>query len=176
MARCGYCKTAILFGGVRDGNERYCNVRCHENSFILKVASQVPQATVVNEVALVHRGKCAKCGGPGPVDVHRVYRVWSAGILTRWSHFPIVVCRSCARKSQFGGLIFSFFFGWWGFPWGIIFTPLQIARNIIGMCGGPDPARPSPDLENFVRTAIGMQMIQQQRQSSAPGGPPVIAR
>jgi hypothetical protein len=67
MARCAYCKTAILFGGVRDGHERYCDRRCHENGFVLKFAAQVPQETVLNEAGRLHQGPCPKCGGPGPV-------------------------------------------------------------------------------------------------------------
>src|SRR5688572_2262738 len=129
MARCAYCKTAILFGGIRDGNDRFCNNRCHESAFVLKVAAQVPQETITNEVARIHQGQCAKCRGPGTVDVHRVHRVWSAGILTYSSHFSVVACRSCARKSQVGGVLYSFFLGWWGIPWGLFLTPLQITRN-----------------------------------------------
>jgi hypothetical protein len=175
MARCAYCKTAILFGGVRDGNERYCNKRCHENGFILKVTAHVPYETILSEAGRLHQGPCPKCGGPGPVDVHRVHRVWSAGIITSWHHFSVVACRGCARKSQAGGIFFCFFLGWWGIPWGFILTPIQITRNIVGMCAGPDGSRPSPDLENFVRTAMGVRMIQQQQQSP-PGAPPVIVR
>jgi hypothetical protein len=169
MARCAYCKTTILFGGVRDGNAQFCNKRCHENAFLLTLAAQVPHDAVVNEVARLHCGPCPKCGGPGPVDVHRVHRVWSAAVVTTSSHFPVVACRGCARKSQAGGALFSFCLGWWGFPWGIIFTPLQITKNVIGMCRGPDPERPSPDLENYVRVAMGMQLVRQQHQPSPVG-------
>jgi hypothetical protein len=175
MARCAYCKTAILFGGVRDGNERYCDRRCHENGFVLKVAAQVPLETVLTEANRLHRGQCPKCGGPGPVDVHRVYRVWSAAVVTVSSHSSVVACRGCGRKSQAGGMLYSFFLGWWGIQWGFFLTPLQLTRNIVGMCGGPDPSRPSTELENFVRTAMGVQIIQRQQQSP-PGVPPVIVR
>jgi hypothetical protein len=28
--------------------------------------------------------------------------------------------------------LISFFFGWWGFPWGIIYTPMALATNFGG--------------------------------------------
>ena len=30
--------------------------------------------------------------------------------------------------------VFSFFFGWWGIPWGIIYTPIVLVTNMTGGC------------------------------------------
>src|SRR6185436_14736942 len=133
MAQCNYCRTTIFFGGVRDGQDRYCNQRCHQNGVLLKVAGNVPVETVRNEIIRLHQGNCPRCNGPGPVDVHRAYRVWSAMVLTSWSTVPVLGCRSCARKSQLGGAAFCLFLGWWGIPWGLVLTPIQITRNLTGM-------------------------------------------
>jgi hypothetical protein len=32
----------ILFGGVRDGAYRFCNNKCHQNAYVLRVAQAVP--------------------------------------------------------------------------------------------------------------------------------------
>jgi hypothetical protein len=174
MAYCNYCKTSILFGGVRDGHERYCNQRCRHNGALLKVAGHVPAESMQSEITRLHKGTCPRCGGAGPVDVHRSYRVWSAMVLTSWSTVPVLGCRSCARKSQLGGAAFCLFLGWWGIPWGLIMTPIQITKNVVGMFTGPHPARPSADLEKFVRVAIGAQLVQQsQRQRSSATPPPL---
>ena len=57
------------------------------------------------------------------------------------------------REAQCGDALFSLLFGWWGI-FGLLITPLQIGRNIVGMFRGPDPERPSPQLEQMVRLDI----------------------
>ena len=174
MARCGYCGTTILFGGVRDAQARFCNQKCHQNAYILRVAQAVPQDLLEQKVEEFFRGNCPQCRGLGPVDVHKVHRVWSAIVLTRWSSSLRVCCRSCAIKSQLGGALSSVVLGWWGFPWGLILTPVQITRNIIGMCKGPDSSRPSAELRKLVQVNLGARLIEASRQKAAASQPPPI--
>lgn len=173
MARCGYCGTSILFGGVRDGNNRFCNSKCHQSAYVLSVAQQAPADVLERETEEVFRGNCPKCRGLGPIDVHKVHRVWSALILTNWSSSQQVSCRSCAVKSQLGAVLFCLGLGWWGFPWGLILTPVQIARNIGGMCTRTDSSRPSPELRKLVQVMLGLKMIQASRQN-AGSAPPLV--
>ena len=167
MATCGYCGSTILMGGVRDGDRRFCNNRCHQNAYLLSISQQVPPDVLDRALEEVFRGNCPKCRGLGPVDVHKIHRVWSALVLTSWNSVPEVCCRSCGIKGQIGGLLFSFFLGWWGFPWGIILTPVQISRNLIGMCRGPDSSQPSADLQRLVQVSIAAQLIQASRHKPA---------
>lgn len=174
MASCGYCGTTILFGGVREGALRFCNNKCRQNAYILRVAQTVPEAQVARQVEEVFRGNCPKCRGLGPIDVHRVHRVWSALVLTSWSSSAQVSCRSCATKSQLGGVLFCLALGWWGIPWGFILTPVQIARNIAGMCAGPKSSQPSADLRKMVQVNLGAQILRNSRQTQGQGAPPQI--
>lgn len=184
MANCGYCGTTILLGGVRQGNLRFCNTRCQQNAYVLRVAQRVPPNVLERQIEEVFRGNCPKCRGLGPIDVHKVHRVWSALFLTQWSSSPQVCCRSCGTRGQVGGMLFSLALGWWGFPWGLVLTPVQVARNIADIFAGPDPSRPSNDLRKLVQVTLGLQMIQasQKQAASAPpvigggGVPPVIPR
>jgi hypothetical protein len=175
MAQCGYCGTNILFGGVRAGEQRFCNERCHQSAYILSVSQNVPPHIIEGQLQEVFRGNCPKCNGPGPVDLHKVHRVWSALVLTSWSTSPRVCCRSCATKGQMGGALFSLFLGWWGFPWGIVLTPIQIGRNIAGMFGGPDSSQPSADLRKLIQVNLGAQLIKASQQKASQG-PPVITQ
>jgi hypothetical protein len=154
MAKCDYCGSSIIFGGKREGELRFCNDRCRSNGRILLLSRQVPDGVVRESAKKVHQGKCPKCQGPGPVDVHVTHRVWSALFLTSWRSIPQISCRSCGRKSQLGGAAFSLLLGWWGFPWGFIITPIQIGRNVFGMVTGPDPDQPSAQLEKAIRMNI----------------------
>ena len=96
-------------------------------------------------------------------------------MLTSWSSSPQLCCRSCATKSQIGGVLFSLFLGWWGFPWGLVLTPVQITRNFVGICGGPDPSRPSADLRKLVQVSLGARLIEASRQKAAAGQAPPVS-
>jgi hypothetical protein len=103
----------------------------------------------------VHGGPCPRCKGSGPVDVHTGHRAMSFLVFTTMNSVPIVACRSCGIRHQTGSLTMTMFLGWWGFPWGLVFTPIQVIRNITGMLNSPDPNLPSRELEQIVRLQIG---------------------
>ena len=154
MAKCDYCGSSILFGGARTGDLRFCNHRCQQAGQLIAVSNQVPPDVVQARVWAVHQGLCPKCQGKGPVDVHTAHQVWSALLLTSWKSEPQVSCRACGIKRQATGLVFSLVAGWWGFPWGLIMTPVQVVRNVSGMLSGPDPQKPSAQLERIVRLSM----------------------
>jgi hypothetical protein len=173
MTKCGYCGTTIFVGGVRSGNQRFCNNTCFQNARVASMTKDIPNDVLERKVEEVWRGNCPKCRGLGPIEVHKAYDVWSALVLTRWSTKSQISCHSCAKKRQFGAAAFSLFFGWWGFPWGLILTPVQISRNIIGIVRGPDPSRPSDALRRTVLTnlltKVGAQTLAKQK--AAPNQP-----
>jgi hypothetical protein len=168
MAKCDYCGTTIIFGGIRNGNFRFCNEKCFQNGTLAQLANQVPPDLLQQETVEVHAGKCPKCKGNEPVDVHTSHCVWSIIVMTRWSSKPQVSCRKCAVKSHLGNALFSFVCGWWGFPWGLIITPVQVVRNIIGIFRGPNPSKPSPQLEKLVRIQLAARMVAYQKAQQQP--------
>lgn len=111
---------------------------------------QIPASELAQQIVAIHRGECPKCHGRGPVDVHMCHQVWSALVLTSWKSVPQLSCRSCGIKSQLGYTAFSLAFGWWGIPWGIFATPVQVIRNVASMLCAPDPSRPSRHLQDLV--------------------------
>jgi hypothetical protein len=161
MAKCGYCGSFIIIGGVRarDHSARYCNAKCYQNANILRLTTNVAPEVLEREVERLWSGVCPECRGPGPVDVHKIHEVWSALVITRWSTKAQVSCHSCAIKRQLRGTVLSFFLGWWGIPWGIILTPVQISRNIVGAIRGPNAARASEGLRKTMLVTIGAQII-----------------
>lgn len=112
----------------------------------LPVANRQTEDYLREQVRAIHQGRCPRCGGHGPVDVHTSYRSWSAIFFTRWVSRPHICCRKCGRIEQIKDCLFSLFLGWWGFPWGILITPMQIIQNLIGLFRGPDDSKPSESL------------------------------
>lgn len=168
MAKCGYCGSVIVAGGLRDGDQRFCNDRCHENGMLVALSHQLDPSDVRSAIAEVHQGACPCCGGSGPVDVTTSYKIWSAILVTSWSSSPEISCRSCGRKRQIKDLLVSTVAGWWGIPWGLIITPVQIARNIRGLFVVYDPYQPSAQLESAVRIMLASEFA---HQAAAAGDP-----
>ena len=71
------------------------------------------------------------------------------------------------------GVLFCLLLGWWGFPWGLILTPVQVVRNVSGMLSGRESSRPSEDLRRVILVNLGMQALQQQRTTAQRGAPTV---
>ena len=141
-------------------NGRFCNETCQARGTLLAVANQIPQAIILEQTWKVHQGTCPKCGGAGPVDLYVSHSVWSALLLTSWKSTPEVSCRSCGRKSQWLGVASSALFGWWGLP-GLVITPVQIGRNLVGIARSPDASAPSPQLEKAIRIMLASHAVKQ---------------
>src|SRR5687768_10468038 len=131
MKSCSYCNSTILFGGVTNSGLTFCSQRCLQSGLPMIAAQSLPPDLVEEHVNKVRSGPCPKCQRQGaPVDAHTSYFVWSALIFTSWSSKPAICCRSCAVKDQIFSTLGSAVIGWWGFPWGLFMTPVQIFRNI----------------------------------------------
>ncbi|NCO37239.1 MAG: hypothetical protein COZ06_14600 [Armatimonadetes bacterium CG_4_10_14_3_um_filter_66_18] len=169
MAKCSYCGSTILFGGKKDEGLTFCNDKCLGKGVVVRLAQQLSEEEVRQEVMTVYRGKCAKCDGYGPIDVHVSHRVWSALFMTSWSSRPQVVCASCGTKGKVNDALFCLVLGWWGIPWGLIMTPIQIGRNIVGLFKTPAPSGPSEALTSVVRATMAAACLAEEEAKSQPG-------
>ena len=169
MAKCSVCQSTILFGGVTDGEFRFCNAECQGNGLALLASRNIPEDVLTKVTNDIHQGACPVCKGDGPVDVHTHHFIWSVLILTSWHSRPTISCRPCGVKKQIGYTFGSAVAGWWGFPWGILLTPIQIVRNIVSLCSPPDTTRPSDQLRKIVAINMATHLLEQQKAaSSAP--------
>ena len=159
MKKCAFCKSWILFGGRKDGTLSFCNNKCQQQAALAAMADTIPTQVVAEHVWAVHQGLCPRCHGRGPVDAHMSYRVWSALIVTSWSNQQQVSCRSCAVKTQLFAIGCNLVLGWWGFPWGLVMTPVQVTRDVIALVKPPEPAKPSARLETMVRMNLAQQAL-----------------
>ena len=163
MAKCSFCGTTILFGGIRDREVRFCSKKCHQKGYALVAAKEIPKQVIDERAGTIHRGRCPRCQGNGPIDVHTSYRIYSVIVYSSWSSRPHVCCRSCGLRSQLADAVFSFLLGWWGFPWGLVMTPIQLGRNIAGMLSNHEEARPSEQLKHLVSIQIAKEALAHQR-------------
>ena len=80
-------------------------------------------------------------------------------LVTSWQSKPHVCCRKCGIKKQAGDAILSCMVGWWGLPWGLVMTPVQIVRNVVAISSPPSPSVPSQQLERLVRLTIATNLV-----------------
>ena len=154
MPQCDYCGKTILISRLHEGDRVFCSEQCKEGAAILAASRKLPDDLIRKKVGEVHHGKCPLCHRSGPVDVHISHRVFSAVFATSWGSRSHICCRSCGIRNQLGDAAFCLLFGWWGIPWGVLGTPIQIGRNLVAAAKGPDPAGPSPELEKRVRLEV----------------------
>jgi hypothetical protein len=158
MTRCDHCSTLVLFGGVSRAGLRFCSDTCAESAHRAVVGQSLPEREVRQRVWELYKGTCPCCGGEGPTDIRTSYRVFSLVLLTRWSSHPKLACRGCGARSQLLAIALSVLFGWWGLPWGLVLTPIQILRNVIAIAiGGSDV--PSDALEQIVRVELAQRLL-----------------
>ncbi len=74
MPNCGYCGSNIIFGGVKAGNQRFCNSKCSGNAYILSVSQTVPPEVLNKQTEEFWRGNCPKCGNAGPLTSINITR------------------------------------------------------------------------------------------------------
>ena len=173
MVKCNSCGSTVLLGGKKEGNLTFCNDKCVQNGIIPRTAQDLPINQIETELKALREGSCPQCGGIGPVDLHFYHQVWSALYLTSHKSVPLLSCQKCGRKKQIFSALFSFFLGWWGFPWGLFYTPVQIFRNLKAILKPLDPALPSPALREVVTLDLARQLVG--AQNAAVSATPPIA-
>ncbi len=159
MSQCANCGTVILFGGVIQYGSVYCGKACAQRHSTGRV--EVPDAVLDQAVREVHQGDCPVCGGPGPVDIHSSHRVMSFLIITQFQTIPRLSCGSCAKKAKLFNSFVTGTIGWLGVPFGLIFTPIYLTKNLVGLCFSRSSEEPSAQLREFTRSLVVQNVLTQ---------------
>ena len=83
-----------------------------------------------SELEPIRCSRCAKVTAQPRSTVF--YKVVSIVLITTRAPMQGVFCSACAREVAFKASLISAFLGWWGFPWGPIWTISSICRNALG--------------------------------------------
>ncbi len=158
MKKCDTCRRTIIFGGHSVGAGIYCTDRCREKGLLELSGTYISDKMVADRVRAVQEAACPRCGGAGPNDLQKHYTIWSLIIVTSFKDVPEICCRRCGVKKSVSGFLYSFFLGWWGFPFGLLVTPIQLIRNIVALFQVPRPGRPTKNLQKLVRIELGTEV------------------
>lgn len=162
MASCTHCGKSILFGGHKLDGRRYCSAACARSHPLHLAADRVPHDVLQRHVTAWRRAACPKCKRQdSPIDLREHHRVHSVILMTQWSTRRSLCCRRCGRRQQLMSTLYCATLGWWGFPWGLLVTPIQIGRNVAALCKS-ESAQPSAEFEQIVRRQIASRQLDAQ--------------
>ena len=164
MANCGNCGKSFFFAGFtsEDGN-KYCDERCQLEHELQPYIDRITDAELDEALTLMQFVNCPECDGKGPLEVWHSHSIWSVLVLTRWVNEAHFCCQSCARKHQWKGLAMSTLLGWWGFPWGVIMTPVQIFRGLGALLTGFPEGDATPELIREAQLTLGLPRQREHR-------------
>ena len=145
IGKCRICRKTVILRRKYKGYS-YCSDDCKSIGLCM---DKVPKEIIQEEINDVHNMECPKCGGPGPVDIQRHYKVHSLLIMSWFKEESELCCKACGTKNKLGALAYSTCLGWWSVP-GLFITPAFIVMNIAGLCSLPRQGKPSKALKNRV--------------------------
>lgn len=157
MATCDCCGKYYTFGGLKAGRYAFCNGTCHSRGSVLVALDEAPPGSLTDFIVAAHRSDCPSCGRPGPIDVRPSHWVWSLMVLTRWGTDHNIECAPCGRVRQAKAIGLSLLVGWWGVPFGLVFTPVQLIRNVIALM--QSNRGPSADFQRLMRLEFARRLV-----------------
>jgi hypothetical protein len=156
MAKCSSCRTLIAWGGLYDGDFRYCSEGCLDAGRIDRVTQAVPRELLDRYLWAVYEGDCPQCGGPGPLDVYAA----GHGVLqfrtVLGDRLPPISCRSCGTKAELRSALGRAALGWW-LPFEFVLLPLALGRSVIRLVMRRNRSGPSAILERRVKIELAIR-------------------
>ena len=160
--KCSTCSTTILFGGIKSGARRYCNYKCYDEDELGRLTDTIPEREVMLRAQALRSSPCPVCGVKPifPVEIFKSYFVYSIILYTSWATKSRLSCKSCASKLQTKSLFGSFVCGWWGFPFGLLVTPIIIFSNLIAIIfSNPQNGSISKDLLEYAKFEVAKEKL-----------------
>jgi hypothetical protein len=162
MSKCATCGKSIIAGGIKDQGFRFCSKPCHQRQapFLSKIG-QVSEDAVDREMTRVRALRCSRCKRNGEVDMHSSAFVYSMIIMTRFGQNKHLCCKSCALKAQAKDTLSTAALGWWGFPFGLIMTPISLVSNVAQMVATARRKEPSAAMRLYIKQQVARQLVAQ---------------
>ncbi|NVK04656.1 MAG: hypothetical protein HWD92_07525 [Flavobacteriia bacterium] len=92
---------------------------------------KITQAEVDRWISAIRRLKCPRCGlQHQPLTGGMIRRVTSYILFTSTLNRPVILCENCLNKKRTDAAFSTLLFGWWGFPMGLINTPISLIRSL----------------------------------------------
>lgn len=129
----------------------------------MEASVDIPEQRIIEHALEIRNGACPSCRGrESRIEVRKYYWVWSAVLFTRWGTSSKVCCKKCGTESNLISVASCLLLGWWGVPWGIFITPVQIVSNIVAMFRRFNTSKPSAELILAARLKLAEAVLGEQ--------------
>lgn len=118
---CDYCNSSATYKPVLDSGQRFCSVDCLNNTRLSEISEDIPGREIILHAKELKSSECPKCHiKDNNVEARKYHTIISIVFLSFISDKTHICCISCGRKTNFFAIVYCFFLGWWGIPFGII--------------------------------------------------------
>jgi hypothetical protein len=168
---CDYCGASARQKPVLDEGQRFCSKTCLHRARLSEAAVDITEQDVELAAMTMRSGACPICGDRStPVEVRYRYTAISYIVFTRYKTMSQCCCLTCARKENRKAMLITFFLGWWGFPWGLLFTPTAIFSNLMAMFEMRSADEPSEALLKEAKYQLAYAALKKSEQLKNLGG------
>ncbi|MCJ8312244.1 MAG: hypothetical protein HRU38_08380 [Saccharospirillaceae bacterium] len=155
---CATCNSFIIFPGKKAGKRKYCNQHCFDMDKLGRISDDVSDTDAISRANIIKVSSCPTCQQTKALEIYKSYFVYSIILFTSWKTISELSCRSCAKKQQATNLTISSLAGWWGFPFGLIVTPIIIGANIVALIKKTDQENTSKALIEYSRMSLAREI------------------
>lgn len=158
--RCAHCHKKVWVSAIEDGDQEFCSRSCLSAARLEEAAIDIDDAEAQRLAAEIRTGNCPSCSAIGsPIEIRRYHWVWSAVLISRWGTSSKLSCRRCGVQTNLWAIVSCLVLGWWGFPFGILLTPIQIAHNMGEIRRRSERDVPSGELVELARMQLAARLL-----------------
>ncbi|MCP4377494.1 MAG: hypothetical protein GY794_15125 [bacterium] len=160
---CDFCGQSVRFSTVEDEGQKFCSDDCLRNARLMEASVDIPEQEILKRAAEIQDGPCPACGGGGSrIEWRKSYWVWSALFFTRWGTSAKFCCKKCGIQANLLSIGSCLMLGWWGFPFGLLLTPIQIIANTAAIFRRFDKSKHPEDVMQAARLQLAVVLHEQQ--------------
>ena len=172
---CAFCSNKLNGKIVQAGLKQFCNETCWQSARQKEAAETLGEEQIMQHACAIQNSPCPVCGRNGSiVEYRKAHYIYSLAIFTNWSSKGRLSCHHCSIGKNIEALLICAVAGWWGIPWGIFMTPVQIVCNLIELFKKGRIGQPSPELLEIAQLYLGQQLLEQRgaEQAASPSPTP----
>ena len=158
---CDYCGNLAKSNPVLNEGQRFCSKKCCHEARIAEAAVDLTETMILQAAGKIRSGACPVCNSMAtPVEVRYSYIATSIIFMSNQETKTRLCCVPCGRKDNRGGFLVSFFIGWWGLPWGPVYTIAALFGNLKAMFEMTSDEEPSDELISLAKYQLAANMLE----------------
>lgn len=162
---CDFCGNSARHDPVLNEGQRFCSRKCLHRARVSEAAVDLTDAMILQAAGKIRSGACPVCSSmSSPVEMRYSYTAISYFIKCTHKTRTRLCCVQCGRKENRGGMLVSFFAGWWSFPSGPIFTIGALIGNLKAMFEMRGDGEPSDELISEAKYQLALSALEKQGQ------------